>query len=221
MFSWLLPVFAAAWVWEEEEGGGQESPSWQAASVGHVVFCFWEASVLQHQRLSGYHQAACGKTWELGYTSFETVLLAQKATFTFSFNSQEYYLILFFFSDLLEGNPAWYWHLQCEGNTQEHLGAQARVQALPRRGKDWWIVFESKGQYMLSTQRDFLLDQSLVWPGFCTSGLKMHWTMRWSFAVPSHSVGTKIKGTMEKSEVRPLLFLMWFPFTAWVCSLVF
>lgn len=133
---------------------------------------------------------------------------------------------LFFFSDLLEGNPAWYWHLQCEGNTQEHLGAQARVQALPRRGKDWWIVFESKGQYMLSTQRrDFLLDQSLVWPGFCTSGLKMHWTMRWSFAVPSHSVGTKIKGTMEKSEVRHWsmhhLFLMWFPFTAWVCSLVF
>lgn len=133
---------------------------------------------------------------------------------------------LFFFSDLLEGNPAWYWHLQCEGNTQEHLGAQARVQALPRRGKDWWIVFESKGQYMLSTQRrDFLLDQSLVWPGFCTSGLKMHCTMRWSFAVPSHSVGTKIKGTMEKSEVRHWsmhhLFLIWFPFTAWVCSLVF
>ncbi len=55
-------LLTAAWVWEEKEGGGQESKSWQTAGVGHVVFCFWEAPVLQHQRPGGYHQTACGKT---------------------------------------------------------------------------------------------------------------------------------------------------------------
>lgn len=55
-------LLTAARVWEEKEGGGQESKSWQTAGVGHAVLCFWEAPVLQHQRPGGHHQTACGKT---------------------------------------------------------------------------------------------------------------------------------------------------------------
>lgn len=48
-------------------------------------------------------------------------------------------LPIFLFSDIPKGNPAWHWPLQREGNTQEHLGAQTRIQTLPRGGKDWRI----------------------------------------------------------------------------------
>lgn len=41
-----------------------------------------------------------------------------------------------FSSDVPEGNPAGHRHLQREGNSQKHLGAEARVQTLPGRGKD-------------------------------------------------------------------------------------
>lgn len=57
----LCLLSAAAWVWEEKEGGGQKSESRQTAGVGHVVLCLWEAPVLQHQRPGGYHQTAGGK----------------------------------------------------------------------------------------------------------------------------------------------------------------
>lgn len=43
---------------------------------------------------------------------------------------------MIFLSGLLEGNPARHRCLQREGNTQEHMGAQARIQTLPRRGED-------------------------------------------------------------------------------------
>lgn len=39
-------------------------------------------------------------------------------------------------SDLPEGDPARHRHLQREGNSQEHVGAEARVQALPERGEE-------------------------------------------------------------------------------------
>lgn len=39
-------------------------------------------------------------------------------------------------SDLPEGNSAGYWHLQLQRNSQEYLGAQARIQTLSRRGED-------------------------------------------------------------------------------------
>lgn len=54
---------------------------------------------------------------------------------------------MFFLSGLLEGNPAWYWRLQREGNTQEHMGAQARIQTLPRGGKDGWITLQVLRRY--------------------------------------------------------------------------
>lgn len=59
---------------------------------------------------------------------------------------------------LPEGNPAWYWRLQCEGNAQEHMGAEARIQTLPRRGKDWWITshsLEADSQLFFSFQKRF------------------------------------------------------------------
>lgn len=127
----------AARVREEKERGGQESTRWQTAGVGHVVFCLWEASVLQHQRPGGYHQAACGKMRR------QSLMLNPhhpECSIVFGF--------LFWYvspSDLLKGNFAWYWRLQREGNAQEYLGAQARISTLPRRGKDWWIVSDLPG----------------------------------------------------------------------------
>lgn len=138
-----LSLFAAAWVREEKEGGGQESKSGQTASVGHVVLCLWETPVLQHQRPGGYHQTACGKTRGQhegsGLTSNNTIA-SICCSLIFPFHAAFSDLMFFFSPDLLEGNLAWYRHLQREGNTQEHVGAQTRIPTLPRRGKDWRIV---------------------------------------------------------------------------------
>lgn len=114
----LSSLCVAARVWEEKERGGQESKSRQTAGVGHVVFCFWEASVLQHQRPGGHHETACGKTgghheWfaikrkkSICTNWFQTTLTAN---IWFMF----FFLLLFMFllSDLLEGNLARYWRL--------------------------------------------------------------------------------------------------------------
>lgn len=143
--TWTLvcSLFAAAWVREEKEGGGQESKSGQTASVGHVVLCLWETSVLQHQRPGGYHQTACGKTRGqhegFGFntlTSNNTIC----CSLLFSVHAAFSHLMFFFSPDILEGNLARYRHLQREGNAQEHMGAQTRIPTLPRRGKDWRIV---------------------------------------------------------------------------------
>lgn len=56
---------------------------------------------------------------------------------------------MIFLSGLLKGNPARYWRLQREGNAQEHMGAQARIQTLPRRGEDGRITFQVLRRYSL------------------------------------------------------------------------
>lgn len=88
---------------------------------------------------------------------------------------------MFLLPDLLEGNLAWYWRLQCEGNTQEYLGAQARIPTLPRRGKDWRIVSDPRKADTPPFQ--FLgrgPSQTSPWssPDFLTSSLRTHRIMR-------------------------------------------
>lgn len=77
-------------------------------------------------------------------------------------------------TDLPEGNLARYRHLQCEGNTQEYMGAQARVPTLPGRGKDWRLGRNT------NTLFDGAPSLSRPWLDltFFTSGLKTHWIMR-------------------------------------------
>lgn len=74
--------------------------------------------------------------WSFLHVIFVFIVTDQKHSFFSIFG-------LFLLTDISEGNFAWYWHLQCEGDTQEHVGAQARVQTLSKRGKVWWVVFFS------------------------------------------------------------------------------
>lgn len=89
---------------------------------------------------------------------------------------------MFLLPDLLEGNLAWYRRLQCEGNTQEYLGAQARIPTLPRRGKDWRIVSDPRKAdtppFSIYWEGSFPNQPLELSPDFLTSSLRTHQIMR-------------------------------------------